>query len=163
MQGSWRQCIVRSSLRNWVDVSRSLLSVVESLDHIYERVMADPDVREGDLLSWVGESLMALEPPVDKRIAREARRVGRLARRLGEFWSRPEMEGKAPEDWRSGVDEALGSRGWQPTLDIIRFGLENDPSPDLFEEMQFRFAVVHFRPWLEGTDYESYLSSRDDL
>ncbi len=144
-------------------MSSSLLSLVESLDSIYERVVADPAAREGDLVSWVGEALTALDSPVDKRITREARRVGRLARRLGEFWSRPEMQGKVPDDWRSAVDEALGSRGWQPTLDIIRFGLESDPSPELFEEMQFRFAVVHFRPWLEGIDYLSYLAGRDDL
>lgn len=144
-------------------MSRSLLSVVESLDHIYERVIADTDVREGDLLSWVGEAMMGLERPVDKRITREARRVARLARRLAEFWSRPELAGKAPDDWRTAVDEALGSRAWQPTLDIVRFGLENEPSEELFDEMQYRFAVVHFRPWLEGIDYESYLASRDDL
>jgi len=144
-------------------VSRSLLSVVEALDHVYERVIADPDVRDGDLLSWVLEAVSSLEQPVDKRIAREARRVGRMARRLAEFWTRPEMEGKVPDDWRSAVDEALGSRGWQPTLDIIRFGLETDPSEELFEEMQFRFAVVYFRPWMEGIDYASYLASREDF
>ncbi len=144
-------------------MSRSLLSLVEGLDHVYERVVADPEVRDGDLMSWVGEALAVLEPPVDKRVAREARRVARLARRLAQFWTRPEMAGKQPDDWRSAVDEALGSRGWQPTLDIIRYGLETDPSPELFEEMQFRFAVVHFRPWLEGIDYVSYLASRDDL
>ena len=144
-------------------MSRSLMSVVESLDSIYERVIADPNVRESDLLSWVNEALYSLERPVDKRITREARRIARLGRRLAEFWRRPEMQGKAPEDWRSAVDEALGSRGWQPTLDIIRFGLETDPTPELFEEMQYRFAVVHFRPWLEGIDYESYMASRADL
>jgi hypothetical protein len=143
-------------------VSRSLLALVEALDHVYERVAADPGVRDGDILSWVGEALQVVEPPVDKRVAREARRVARLARRLGEFWSRPDA-GPLPDDWRSAVDEALGSRGWQPTLDIIRFGLDTDPSPELFEEMQFRFAVVHFRPWLEGIDYESYLAGRGDL
>jgi hypothetical protein len=145
-------------------VSNPLLAVVESLDHVYERVVADPEaVRDGDLLSWVGEALAVLEPPVDKRIAREARRVARLARRLAEFWNHPHRAGKHPEDWRSAVDEALGSRGWQPSLDIIRFGLETAPTPELFAEMQYRFAVVHFRPWLEGIDYESYLASRDDL
>jgi len=142
----------------------SLLSIVESLDHVYERVIADPEgVRDGDLLSWVGEALHALEPPVDKRVAREARRVARLARRLATFWSDPERSGKVPDDWRTAVDEALGSRGWQPTLDIIRHGLETDPSSELFEEMQYRFAVVHFRPWLEGIDYESYMVSREDF
>ena len=142
----------------------SLLSVVESLDHIYERVIADPTgVRDGDLLSWAGEALKALEPPVDKRVAREARRVARLARRLAVFWSDEGRSDKIPDDWRSAVDEALGSRGWQPTLDIIRHGLDTAPSYELFEEMQFRFAVVHFRPWLEGIDYESYLVSREDL
>ena len=144
-------------------MSRSLISVIESLDSIYERVIADPDVRESEILSWVNEALYSLERPVDKRITREARRVARLGRRLGEFWSRPEMQGKAPEDWRSAVDEALGSRGWQPTLDIIRFGLETNPTLELFDEMQYRFAVVHFRPWLEGIDFESYMASREDL
>ena len=144
-------------------MSRSLISVIESLDSIYERVIADPDVRESEILSWVNEALYSLERPVDKRISREARRVARLGRRLGEFWSRPEMRGKAPEDWRSAVDEALGSRGWQPTLDIIRFGLETNPTLELFDEMQYRFAVVHFRPWLEGIDFESYMASREDL
>ncbi len=120
-------------------------------------------MRESEILSWVNEALYSLERPVDKRISREARRVARLGRRLGEFWSRPEMRGKAPEDWRSAVDEALGSRGWQPTLDIIRFGLETNPTLELFDEMQYRFAVVHFRPWLEGIDFESYMASREDL
>ena len=124
-------------------------------------MLSDPaGVRDGDLLSWVGEALTALEPPVDRRVAGEARRVARLARRLAGFWSDPERIGRRPGDWRSGVDEALGSRGWQPTLDVIRIGLETDPSPELFDEMQFRFSMVHFRPWLEGIDYESYLASR---
>jgi len=143
-------------------MSRTMMSVVESLDQIYQRVMADPDVRDVDLLSWVNEALFGLDRPVDKRITREARRVARLARRLAEYWSRPEMAGKIPEDWRSGVDGALGSRGWRPTLDIIRYGLEAEPSEELFDEMQYRFAIVHFKPWLEGIDYESYLISRED-
>lgn len=143
-------------------MSNALLSVVESLDAIYQRVMADPNaVREGDLVAWAGEALNVLEPPVDRRIAREARRVARLARRLAAFWSDPARSGTAPADWRSGVDEALGSRGWQPTLDIIRRGLDEAPSPELFEEMRFRFAVVHFRPWLEGVGYEEYLAQRE--
>ncbi len=43
---------------------------------------------------------------------------------------------------RTAFLERMGLRGWQPTVDIIRFGLENDPSEELFDEMQFRFAVV---------------------
>ena len=141
-----------------------MLSVVASLENDYERVIADPaGVRDGDLFSWVGEALKALEPPVDKRVAREARRVARLARRLAAFWADEDRSDKIPDDWRRAVDEALGSRGWQPTLDIIRHGLDTEPSYELFEEMQFRFAVVHFRPWLEGIDYESYLVARENL
>lgn len=144
-------------------MSDDLLTVVEALDGIYERVMDDPSgVREADLVSWAGEALTALEPPVDRRVAREARRVVRLARRLADFWSDPARAGSVPTDWQSAVDEALGSRGWQPTLDLIRLGLEEAPSPDLFAEMQYRFAVVHFRPWMEGIDYDEYLRQRDD-
>jgi hypothetical protein len=145
-------------------LSRVLLAVVESLDDVYRRVIADPaGTRDADVLSWVAEALAPLGPQVDKRVAREARRVARLARRLKDFWSASERSAAVPADWRSAVDEALGSRGWQPTLEIVRCGLESDPSPELFEEMRVRFAVVHFRPWLEGIDYESYLASREDF
>jgi hypothetical protein len=134
-----------------------MLNLLSALDGIYERVVADPTaVRDADLLSWAGEATSVLEPPVDRKIGREVRRVIRLARRLAAFWSdRP-----APDNWRSAVDEALGSRGWQPTLDLARWALEEDPSPELFEEVRYRFAVVHFRPWMEGIDYEQYLAGR---
>jgi hypothetical protein len=134
-----------------------MLGLLAALDGIYERVVADPGaVRDADLLSWASEATSVLEPPVDRRVAREVRRVIRLARRLAAFWSdRP-----PPDDWRSAVDEALGSRGWQPTLDLARLALDEEPSPELFEEVRFRFAVVHFRPWMEGVDYDDYLAGR---
>jgi hypothetical protein len=134
-----------------------MVGLISSLDGIYERVLADPaGVRDADLLSWAGEAMSTLEQPVDRRIMRDVRRVVRLARRLANFWS----ERSAAEDWRSAVDEALGSRGWQPTLDLARRTLDEDPSPELFEEVQFRFAVVHFRPWNEGVSYDEYLAGR---
>lgn len=134
-----------------------MLGLLAALDGIYERVVADPGaVRDADLLSWASEATSVLEPPVDRRVAREVRRVIRLARRLAAFWSdRP-----PPDDWRSAVDEALGSRGWQPTLDLARLALDEEPSPELFEEVRFRFVVVHFRPWMEGVDYDDYLAGR---
>jgi hypothetical protein len=143
-------------------MSEPLLALVQALDGIYEQVVADPaGVREGDLVSSAGEALSVMEPPVDRRIAREVRRVVRLARRLAEFWSEPDRAERMPADWRSAVDEALGSRGWQPTLEIVRLGLDGDPSPELFEETRYRFAIVHFRPWMEDVTYEEYLESRE--
>lgn len=138
-------------------MSSALLRLLASLDGIYERVVSDPaKVRDADLLSWASEAMSVLDPPVDRKIAREVRRVVRLARHLSAFWA----ERTPPEDWRSAVDAALGSRGWQPTLDLARWALEESPSAELFEEVRFRFAIVHFRPWMEGVAYEQYLADR---
>ena len=68
----------------------SLLSVVESLDHVYERVVTDPTgVNDGDLLSWVGD---ALSVPTDGLVTnssslhvenrRDAHRMATLAAKL---------------------------------------------------------------------------------
>ena len=137
------------------------LGVVAAMDALYERAAADPSAGGVEQLAvWLEEVLGALAPPVDKELARQVRRAARLAGRLARYWADPARAGQRPDDWRQAVDAALGSRGWEPSLEVARRGLEADPSPALFDEVRRRWPQVHFAPWLEGVGYEEWLGSR---
>jgi len=137
------------------------LGVVAAMDALLARVAGDPAACGEELLgAWLQETLGSLEPPVDKAVAREVRRVARLAGRLGRYWSDPDRAGRLPADWRQAVDAALGSTGWEPSLEVARIGLEQEPSAALFEEVRSRWPQVHFAPWLEGITYREWLSAR---
>ena len=110
--------------------------------------------------AWLQDLLGGLEPPVDKALAREVRRAARLAGRLARYWAGPGAGPRLPADWRQAVDAALGSTGWEPSLEVARLGLAQDPSPALFEEVRQRWRQVHFAPWMEGVTYQEWLSAR---
>ena len=83
------------------------------------------------------------------------------AGKLRTFWSddaapRPDDHG----DWRARVDIALGARAWRPLLDLAMHGLETSPSPELYEVVKDRFAVVTSQRWMEGISYEEWLAER---
>lgn len=131
------------------------------MDGLFERVAAAPSACGDELLAaWLQDTLGALEPPVDKALAREVRRAGRLAGRLARYWADPGRAALLPTDWRQAVDAALGSTGWEPSLEVARLGLEREPSPALFEEVRRRWPQVHFAPWMEGTTYQEWLAQR---
>lgn len=134
------------------------LALVAALDDLYRRVVADPAAwSEPELAAWL-EDLAGQHPEgIDRAAARHVRRAARQAAKLARFWrARPDR----PTDWRSAVDEALGSPAWAPTLELARLGLESDPDPELYEVVAARFRVVHFRPWLDGIGYEEWLAGR---
>jgi hypothetical protein len=98
---------------------------------------------------------------VPRPVARELRRGSRQARKLARYWEGAAAGGRrVPDDWRGAVDEALGGRGWAPSLEVARHGLAAAPSPELFEEVKARFRVVHFRPWMEGLGYDEWLAQQ---
>jgi hypothetical protein len=131
------------------------------MDSLYERAAADPAAGGDEFLAvWLEEVLGALQPPVDKELARQMRRAARLGGRLARYWADPERAPCRPADWRQAVDAALGSRGWEPSLEVARLGLEVEPSPALFEEVRRRWRQVHFAPWMEEVAYEEWLRSR---
>jgi len=131
------------------------------MDALFERVAATPSACGDELLAaWLQDTLAALEPPVDKALAREVRRAARLAGRLARYWADPARVPGLPADWRQAVDAALGSTGWEPSLEVARLGLEQEPSPALFEEMRRRWPQVHFAPWMEGVTYQEWLAER---
>ncbi|HUU61072.1 MAG TPA: hypothetical protein VMX37_01625 [Acidimicrobiia bacterium] len=137
------------------------LRVVAAMDSLYERAAADPAAGGDEFLAaWLEEVLGALPPPVDKELARQVRRAARLGGRLARYWADPERAPRRPADWRQAVDAALGSRGWEPSLEVARRGLEVEPSPALFEEVRRRWRQVHFAPWMEGVAYEEWAQSR---
>lgn len=137
------------------------LAVVAAMDDLYRRAAAEPDAASEEMLAgWLEEVLVTLPAPVDKELARRVRRAARLAGRLGRYWADPDRAAHRPADWRQAVDAALGSRGWEPSLEVARLGLEAEPSPALFEEVRRRWPQVHFSPWMEGMGYEEWLRGR---
>jgi hypothetical protein len=137
------------------------LGVVAAMDALLERAAATPSSCDDELLAaWLQETLGALEPPVERALAREVRRAARLAGRLARYWADPARAAQRPADWRQAVDAALGSTGWEPSLEVARLGLEQAPSPALFEEVRRRWRQVHFAPWQEGVTYEEWLAGR---
>ncbi len=139
------------------------VDIVTAVDGLYERTVADPQGCSDDVLSeWLEGTLGSVEPP-SGRLAREVRRAARLAARLARYWTDPRHYGRVPADWRVAVDEALGSRGWAPALTVAGIGLAEEPSPELFEQVQRRWRQVHFEPYLEGITYEEWLAERVGL
>jgi hypothetical protein len=137
------------------------LGIVAAMDALLERAAGDPAACGDELLSaWLQDMLASLEPPVDKALAREVRKVARLAGRLARYWADPDRAARLPADWRQAVDAALGSTGWEPSLEVARMGLEAEPSPALFAEVRSRWPQVHFAPWMEGITYQEWLSAR---
>ena len=135
--------------------------VVAAMDALYQRVASDPAACGDELLAaWLDDVVGALTPPVDRAVAREVRRAARLAGRLARYWADPERASHLPPDWRQAVDAALGSRGWEPSLEVALRGLDLEPSPDLFEEVRRRWPQVHFAPWMEGIGYQEWLARR---
>ncbi len=136
-----------------------MLELVRTLDGLYQAVAADPAAWEDEALSsWAAEMFESLSEGSLRPAVKQMRAGIRQARRLRRYL---ELHPKtARVGWESAVDEALGSKGWKPTLDIARLGLEIDPSPELFEEVRRRYRMVHFQPWPESRSYEEWLEGR---
>ncbi len=90
----------------------------------------------------------------DREQGKVLRKAVRTARKLARYW---EERGPAElPDWRNGVDEALGGRGWQSHLDLVMNELGERPDPELFEEAKRLHRSVTFTEWMEGVTYEQW-------
>lgn len=128
---------------------------------MYEEAVMRPD-EQGDeaLVSW-GETILASRVEIasaDREVPKLVRRAVRTAVKLRRHWEGRHDEGF--DDWRARVDQALGGRAWLPALALARWGLEADPSPELFREVSERFRWAHHQAWMEGIGYEEYLVRR---
>lgn len=137
----------------------SALEAAAAIDDLFRRAVESPaDIHEATLTEWMAEAAEALGPPGDKEGARTLRRAARLARKLAAYWQQGDP--RSLPDWRNGVDEALGSRGWEPQLDLVKSALEAEPDPALFAEVGNRYRAVHFQPWMEGITFEEWLEKQ---
>ena len=131
------------------------LHLLEELDLLFERVVLDPgDWDDETLAEWM-DGVFCEGEMSDREAAKAVQRAVRRAHRLQRYWAARE---DGPGDWRARVDEALGSAGWRPGLDILAWGLSVDPNPELFAAYAERFRAVKFVP-LDMT-YEEWLASR---
>jgi hypothetical protein len=135
----------------------SASSLAFEIDELYQRAVEAPEsVGEPFLVEWLER--MAEATAHDRQHAKAIRRALRTSRKLAAYWA--ERDSSALPDWRHGVDEVLGGRGWQAQLDIVMSSLEAQPDPDLFEEAKERHRAVHFTEWMEGVSYEDWLRDR---
>jgi hypothetical protein len=136
------------------------LRLIADLDALFRAVLTDPVAWDQEAFArWAADAVdpdLALSRPM----AREFRRGIRQAVKLQRFWA--ERRDAVPDDWRQAVDEALGGPGWRPSLALARIGLEADPSPELFEEVAWRFRVATFQPFMDGIDFETWLAARSE-
>jgi hypothetical protein len=129
------------------------LGVLSAMDRLLESVAMSPDAwNEQALEDWASETMMAV---TDRDVAKEVRRLLRIAVRIRDHWMEPDRPG--PADWRSRVDIAVAGRGWRPSLGVARLGLEAAPCPELFEEVRHRFRTVNHEPWMEGVAFEEWI------
>ena len=132
------------------------LAVVPLAEDLFRRSVTEPgSIDDLALEDWMGEAAAVSGEPPSKVTARAMRRCVRDARKLASYWG--ERDPSTLPDWRNGVDEALGSRGWEPHLDLAREALEVSPSADAFDEVKRLHRTVHFTPWMEGVSFEEWL------
>ncbi|HAX81283.1 MAG TPA: hypothetical protein DCY40_01790 [Actinobacteria bacterium] len=134
----------------------SALDAVELVDALYRRaVETAAEIDDSSLAEWMEEAFAAVGHDRDQ--AKALRAAIRFARKLA---TRYASGASHLPDWRNGVDEALGSRGWEPQLDLVRHALATSPSAELFEAMKARHRAVHFNEWMEGVAYEAWRAPR---
>ena len=133
----------------------SALDAVRLLDDLYRRAVEDPDAVDDPLLvEWMEEAGEAVHG--DREQAKVLRKAVRTARKLARYWV--ERGPAELPDWRNGVDEALGGRGWQSQLDLVMNELAARPDSELFETAKYLHRSVTFTEWMEGISYDEWLA-----
>ncbi len=135
------------------------LSVLRAIEQLYESVVMNPaGWNEQAFADWAGEALgEAAELP--KEAIREVRRCLRAGQKMQAFWLGERSAVSDHDDWRSRVDIALGPRAWRPTLALARVGLEDAPDEELYEEVKARFAIVNSERWMDGVDFDQWMTN----
>ena len=130
----------------------SALAAAVLVDDLYRQAVTTPSaIDDAALTEWMEQAMEAVA--YDRAMAKPLRAAVRHARRLA---SRLERGVQRFPDWRNGVDQVLGTRGWEPQLDLVRLGLEQAPDADLFAAVKERHRAVHFTEWMEGVGYEEW-------
>lgn len=132
----------------------SALSALGLVDDLYRTAITDPAAIDDALLAdWMEQATETVA--YDREQVKVLRRVIRHARKLAAG-----VPGRSGfPDWRNGVDDVLGARGWEPHLDLVRNELATAPGPELYETVKTWHRAVHFTEWMEGVSYEEWRGS----
>lgn len=134
----------------------SALAAALLVDDLYRQAVEDPgSIDDATLVEWMEEAIAAVGH--DRQAIRPLRAAARFARRLAAHFA---SGGGSIPDWRNGIDEALGSRGWEPQLDLVRLALDREPSGEAFAAVRDRHRAVHFTEWMEGISFEEWQARR---
>ncbi len=124
----------------------------ELVDDLYRRAIETPHaIDDASLADWMEAALEAVG--YDRGQAKALRAAVRHARKLALRFAAG--RGSLP-DWRNGVDDVLGAKGWEPQLDLVRARLAESPDPELFAATKYRHRAVHFTEWMEGMTFEEW-------
>lgn len=130
----------------------SALDAAALVDALYRRAVESPhEIDDAALEEWMAEAAEAIAH--DRTLIRPLRAAVRFGRKLAAYCT---SRGSHFPDWSNGVDEALGTRGWEPQLDLVRHELESTPTADAFEAMKVRHRAVHFTEWMEGLSFDEW-------
>ena len=124
----------------------SALHAAALVDDLYRAAITAPaSLDDSYLAEWMEQAAEAAAyDRAQMAPLRAAVRLARkMARRLGD------TPGRYP-DWKIGVDDLVGSRGWEPQLDLVKRGLLLDDSPEVVAAMRERHRAVHFTEWDPG-------------
>ena len=130
-----------------------MLGLLREIDELFESVTLEPDTwDEAAFVDWI-EARSEDSESLDREAVKIVKRAVRRSQRLQRYWLAKET---GPADWRMRVDEALGSAGWRPGLDLAEWGMRAHPDPELFDELGRRFRATNFRPL--SLSYEEWLA-----
>ena len=130
-----------------------MLALLREMDDLYASVTLEPGSwDDAAFADWV-EARSQDAATLDREAVKIVKRAVRRSLRLQRYWLAKQT---GPEDWRMRVDEALGSAGWRPGLDLAEWGMRTHPDPELFEELGRRFRATNFRPL--PLSYEEWLA-----
>ncbi|MEN8114083.1 MAG: hypothetical protein ABFS21_06810 [Actinomycetota bacterium] len=136
------------------------VALAQAVDGLYRDVVLEPE-RWGDeaYMEWM-ESLGHDGSAIDRDAARLLRRALRIAGKLERFWSSPNADRHAGEvSWEARVDLAVGVPAWRPGLELAQRELAMSPSSYAFEEVKRRFRVVNGAPWMEGVEFDEWMTT----
>lgn len=130
----------------------SALETLELVDGLYRSAILEPaTIDDPSLAEWMEAAAESVA--LDREQIKVLRKVVRHARKLAATFSSRRAEFP---DWRHGVDEVLGARGWEPHLDLVRRELASHPSEEVFAAVKQWHRAVHFTEWMEGVPFEEW-------
>ena len=124
-----------------MSTASKVLTLLNEIDELYASVTLEADSwDDAAFADWMD----ARSPDgLDREAVKIVQRAVRRSQRLQRYWLSKQA---GPADWRMRVDEALGSAGWRPGLDLAEWGMRTHPDPELFDELGRRFRATNFRP-----------------